>query len=336
MKLSFVNVILVSSIVSVPALALSQERVPPAGQQPPAGKPAQEPQKPQKQEPPKQEPAKKDPANAQPRQGERDHSRLDEAMSDLERRSADGKLGKDDIARLRTLVDEDTNVAPGNPRATRMRERLNGQLADLEVRAQNAQLQKADVLALRERIVDMRLDGALADLDARAQQKGIERQDFERIKSLLAQRGEVVKSAGNAEELAFEQSLRDKLGTNLDELEKRGLNTIEPKDIAAIREPIADRRMDRALSNLERNAMDKRATDADIQALRDAIADRGEIAGNAPNGQSVHERYLHVLEGMKDKVLSGQITREEFAQLRTQLTQKAREASGPKNAGDKK
>jgi len=325
MKLSFVNVILVCSIVSVPALALSQERERPGGQQPPAGKPAQEPRKPQKEDPPK-----KDPARAEPRQGERDHSRLDQAMADLEKRSADGKLGKDDIAKLRQLVDEDTNVAPGNPRATRMRERLNGQIADLEVRAQNAQLQKADVISLRERIVDMRLDNALADLDARAQQKGIDRQDFERIKGLLAQRGEVVKSTGDAEELAFEQSLRDKLGTQLDELEKRGVNTIEPKDIAAIREPIVERRLDRAVSNLERNAMAKRATDADMQAVRDAIADRGEVAGNVPNGQSVHERYLNVLEGMKEKVISGQITREEFAQLRAQLTQKAREASGPK------
>jgi hypothetical protein len=169
-----------------------------------------------------------------------------------------------------------------------MRERLNSQLGDLEQRAKNAQLQKSDVIAFRERIVDSRLQHALDNLDERAKAKGIERQDFERIKALMDQRAELVKAEGNAEEMAFEQTLRDKLGTSIDGLEKRGFDTIEPKDIMSIREALADRRLDRELSSLERNSMSKRATDGDIQALRDAIADRGEMAGvAAPDAGSV-------------------------------------------------
>jgi hypothetical protein len=331
MKLSVVKWCLVCSIVGAPALALSQDRDKPHGQQPPPAKPAQEPRpQPPKQDPPKQEPPKKEQPKPAP-QGERDHSRLDAATAELQKRSAEGKLAPDDIARLRQAIDEDIGDAGGNPRVARMRERLNSQLGDLEQRAKNAQLQKSDVIAFRERIVDSRLQHALENLDERAKAKGIERQDFERIKALLDQRAELVKAEGNAEEMAFEQTLRDKLGTSIDGLEQRGFDTIEPKDITSIREALADRRLDRELSSLERNSMSKRATDGDIQALRDAIADRGELAGvAAPDAGSVQARYLAVLEGMKEKVKSGQITREEFATLRAQLTQKAREASGDK------
>ena len=80
---------------------------------------------------------------------------------------------------------------------------------------------------------------------------------------------------------------------------------------------------DRALSRLERNSLSQRVTDGDFEAVRDALRDRGDPS-------SIHERYLNVLDGMRQRVVEGKLSREEFAALRAELTQKAREASGEK------
>ncbi len=345
MKRSWIQWMAVCSLVGTPAWAGVQERERPAQDRPaPAGRPAQDrppkPPEPRPQDKPQPKPQERpqDKPEARPQERPQDQPqaeqqdaekrrRLDDAMRQL--RAKEGRATKEDLAAFRKVLTESAD-APASPRAATRRERLNVALNDLEKRAENAQLQKEDVTALEARIIDMRLENAIDNLEAKSKQGTLDREDFERAKGLLQQHADLVKSQGDAEAMAFQTNLHQELAAAVDDLEQRAAAGLKPEDFTKMRQTLAERRLDTSLSSLERNALAKRATDADYAAVRDALADRGELAGDSPDAQAIQQRYLNALQGLEQKAKSGQITREEFAQLRTQLQQKAREASAGK------
>ena len=337
MNRAFIRWCLICSIASAPAFAGVQEREAPKGK-PPAGRPAQErPPKPPAQKPPERPPERPQdkPREAPPDkreapQGKDDagaHENVNRALQELRKKD---KVTPDDVTALRKTMTDAAATNQPSARGAKLRERLNVAVTDLEQRAKNASAQKEDVLSIEDRVFDMRLENAIEQLETKAQRQSLEREDFERIKSLLQQQADLAKTGNDAEQAAFDANLHTKLTAAVDDLEKRAAGGLKPEDFASLRRSLAERRLDRSLGSLERNSLAKRATDADITAVRDALADRGELSDNPAQGQSIQERYLNVLEGLKQKALSGQITREEFTQLRAQLQQKAREASGGK------
>lgn len=248
---------------------------------------------------------------------------VDEAVQMLEKDVLAGKPSKEAFDGLRKQVMTlGEGAANANPRAGELSKRLNRRIADLEARAQKGEASAEDFSILREQMVDTRLENAIARLSSKASESGLEREDVGRLTTLIQARAEAAKTLDPQAAESSQSMIRAVAA-----MEKKGKLT--PVDFGHLRSSLAEARLDRAMADLEKRAVNKKATKADFERVTEVLADRTDAMGT-DQAKTLQTRLQNAIQKLEEKAANGNVTAEEFSSLRDNLVKKAREASASK------
>lgn len=202
---------------------------------------------------------------------------------------------------------------------------------------------------------DARLARAIEDLERKALARGATREDFTQVRTMWEQRLAATEPDLPAAEAA---GLKQKVGRALADLEtkaaaggatreefaqlRQALLTRARAAAAAAAAPAADEaaleaRFAQALDDLEAKALARQATREQFAAVRDQLVARARRAASAEGatGADADARTAELarqleaaINRLEERAQNGQVTREEFLELRGMLVARARRAAG--------
>jgi len=241
------------------------------------------------------------------------------ALAELERKAGAGQATGADLKAIGQRIAAATTGAPNKVAW----ERLRRTLGDLEQRAQRAPLTPQDMALLNEQWIDTRIDFELRALAVRAGRQPLSPAYFEPMGTLLQKRAQASKGMDPTAD-----ATRDRLQAILSRLREvsRGRQVLVT-DLEVLRAGLNAARLERAMSDLERRSLSKTASPADVARVNDRINDHASGSNVDPK---LAEKLRKAIASLEARALRGEVTREEFAELRAGLTKRARNAAKEK------
>jgi hypothetical protein len=239
---------------------------------------------------------------------------LDQAFENLRSKVTDGTATPSDYDRVNQAIAADPALAP-------YRARLEAIVASLR----SAKMVKPDdVKRLHALVEDSRLELAFQTLHAAIEKGRASEEDFDRVAKALVARALVAQGM----ELDF-RAHQKRLESAVADLKAKFLaKDFKPADFEEFQMSLSKVRVDSSLSDLERRIDTKAATEPDFAYVRQVIQDYVADAMSGQGSDAVVRQVNGILDSIQKRVLAGEaVTPEQFAQLRTSLTNRAREAS---------